>query len=223
MLKTKIFFKFAFMKVREFYNFEYEIPSICDLLDIGDFCKLSAIKQSKKWHKEMDVLTHSISVMKEMKCYILEEEKKRIFLENEVMILLLSAVLHDIGKVRTTLFSLEKRDWTSKNHDIIGSEMIKDMFSDDDIDLVETIAWFVKYHMKPLYWSEEYSNIDFKTEVKKCYEDSLKCGKYKNIANFNNLITLKIMDNKGAIFTEYDNWKEKLDFIKMQIKELGYE
>lgn len=211
------------MKIYDLYNFEYEIPILYELLNIEDFRKLSAIKQCKKWHKEMDVLTHSISVMKEMKNYILNAEKTRIFKENEILILLMSSILHDIGKVKTTLFSVEKLDWSSKNHDIVGYEIIKDMFSDDDNDLVETIAWFVKYHMKPLYWSEEYANIDFKNEIKKCYDDSLKCGKYKDIATFKNLITLKIMDNKGAIFLEYDNWKEKLDFINIQIKELGYE
>ena len=211
------------MKVHEIYNFEYEIPSLYDLLNNEDFRNLSRIKQCKKWHKEMDVLTHSISVMKEMKKFILIEEKNRKFKEKEIMILLMSAILHDIGKVKTTLFSIEKNDWTSKNHDVVGSEIIKDMFSDDEKDLVETIAWFVKYHMKPLYWSEEYSNIDFKSEIKKCYEESLKTGRYKNIATFKNLITLKIMDNKGAIFLDYDNWKEKLDFVKIQIEKLGYE
>lgn len=77
--------------------------------------------------------------------------------------------------------------------------------------------------MKPLYWSEEYSNINLSYEIKTCYLDSLKCGKYKNIANFKNLFLLKEMDNKGAIFTEYDNWKEKLKFIYNQIINLGYE
>lgn len=208
------------MEIRNVYDNEYNMPILNELLKIDSFNILSATKQNKKWHKEMDVLSHSISCLKSMK----EETLKRGIEGDEEMILLMSAILHDIGKSKATIFSEEQNDWSSNNHDIVGYSLIKDIFSDDkDTDLVETIAWFVKYHMKPLYWSEEYSNINFSYAIEECHIDSLQCGKYKKIANFKNLILLKEMDNKGAIFIEYDNWKEKLIFIYNQIINLGYE
>lgn len=61
----------------------------------------------------------------------------------------LAALLHDVGKPRTRVWSDEKNDWTFHGHDVVGGKMTKKILSDlkfpkETIDKVSTL---VRTHM----------------------------------------------------------------------------
>lgn len=61
----------------------------------------------------------------------------------------LAALLHDVGKPRTRLWSDEKKDWTFHGHDVVSAKMTKKILSDLKFpkDTIEKVALLVRTHM----------------------------------------------------------------------------
>ena len=61
----------------------------------------------------------------------------------------LSALLHDIGKPRTRVWSDIKKDWTFHGHDMVGGKMAKKILTDLRFsrETVENITKMVRWHM----------------------------------------------------------------------------
>lgn len=80
---------------------------------------MSQTPQNPEYHGEGDVWTHTKMVCQELvslEGYQALEPQRR-------QALFLGAVLHDIGKIRTT--RLEDGSWTSPNHTLVGSKMAR--------------------------------------------------------------------------------------------------
>lgn len=61
----------------------------------------------------------------------------------------LSALLHDVGKPRTRVWSDEKKDWTFHGHDVVSGKMAKKILTDLKFpkDTIEKISLLVRVHM----------------------------------------------------------------------------
>jgi len=119
-----------------------EFPNLFD--HIFDFypSQLSQTNQSPKWHPEGDVWTHTLGVVD---CLLKNKLKTPL--------LILAAVFHDFGKVATTEFKHEDKDWHSFGHEKISADLAKDWmvkykFSNEEIEYVH---WLVLNHMKLHY------------------------------------------------------------------------
>lgn len=61
----------------------------------------------------------------------------------------LAALLHDIGKPATRLWSEEKKDWTFHGHDVVSARMAKKILADLKFpkELIEKVSALVRWHM----------------------------------------------------------------------------
>lgn len=61
----------------------------------------------------------------------------------------LAALLHDVGKSRTRVWSKDKNDWTFYGHDVVGGRMSDKILTRLKYpkDLIETVAKLVRYHL----------------------------------------------------------------------------
>lgn len=67
-------------------------------------------------------------------------------------VMLLSALLHDIGKIKTTYYDDKEKDWCCKDHGKVGERMVREIFCDEkDLNLLEEVCYLVRWHMTPHY------------------------------------------------------------------------
>ena len=105
--------------------------------------KEKTIEQSKAHHPEGNVWNHTMQVVD-----IAASLRKYANNKEEFM---WAALLHDIGKIRTT--RLRKGRITAYDHDKVGSEMVYDFFNESGIDdeKVQGISRLVRWHMQVLF------------------------------------------------------------------------
>ena len=109
--------------------------------------------QSPKFHGEGDVYAHTMMVCDALKQ--LPEYAK--LAEKQQDILYAAALLHDIGKISTTVF--EDGDWHSPYHALKGSRIARELlFKDLNIggtkelmEMRETICTLIRYHSFPTH------------------------------------------------------------------------
>lgn len=109
--------------------------------------------QSPKFHGEGNVYTHTMMV-----CDALKSLPEYMELnDTQQNILYIAALLHDIGKISTTVF--QDGDWHSPNHAIKGSRMAREMLfkdllmggSKDLMEMRETVCTLIRYHSFPTH------------------------------------------------------------------------
>lgn len=164
---------------------------------IKEFDKLKTTYQNPLWHSEGDVWTHTLYVATNA----LYSGEDRDFNNKDFVLFVMGALFHDIGKGACTVFNHERNTWSSREHAEIGSQMIKNILNEEDIDNVKVIEFYVKNHMLPLEINE--SNFTDTIEMLKNEIDNSK--KY-----FKRLIDLKRCDCLGSIMRKDDMWDEKL-------------
>lgn len=105
--------------------------------------QLKRIRQSPKYHPEGNVWIHTMMVTDWAARVKEQSSDKTVFLW--------AALLHDIGKGRTT--RIRKGKITSYDHDKVGKEMAKEFFSHFEVSpiFVEKVAALVRWHMQILY------------------------------------------------------------------------
>ena len=127
--------------------------AIADLFVPAGFRELKNTPQNPRYHGEGDVFAHTRMVCEKLigmdAFHALDRVPKAE--------LFLSAVLHDIGKVRTT--RLENGEWTSPNHASSGSRTVREFLWKDlglcgtkeKICFRETVCALIAGHMQPVY------------------------------------------------------------------------
>jgi len=125
-----------------------------------ELAKLVDLPQRKKWHPESDVFEHTMQTVDAAAHlhYDSEEEK---------LIVLLSALCHDLGKATTT--KKVKGEWRSYGHSKAGEEISKKLLKriTKNKDLISAVVKMVRYHMAPIQF----------------VEDGAKYAAYKRLAN----------------------------------------
>lgn len=127
-------------------------PSLEEILGVAAK-QMAQTPQNPIWHGEGDVLAHTQLVVEEL-------EKMPAYLEAPADIqqaLYLAAILHDIGKTRTT--RLEDGQWVSPGHSRVSGDWARQILW-QDLDLCgtpekqrlrEMVCQLVRYHALPPY------------------------------------------------------------------------
>lgn len=176
-----------------------------EVAKIPEFGVLKKTEQNPKWHSEGNVWNHIVNVVNEMYKLVPYNESDKIFSNirhQRRLVMVAAALFHDIGKGATTKWSDEKGSWTSPRHAPVGEQITRRLLWDEDFFVREKICSLVRNHMKPLYI------YDSETPVR----DVIFLA--EEPVSFNDLITLKIADCLGAIQTEEDGWRDKLEYAK---------
>lgn len=165
--------------------------------------------QSPKFHGEGDVYTHTMMV-----CDALKSLPEYIELnETQQNILYIAALLHDIGKISTTVF--QDGDWHSPNHAIKGSKMARElMFKDfliggkkELLEMRETICTLIRYHSFPTHAIENESTV----KMHKIASNGLLMPDFsiKMLCILSKADTLgRICDDKEAVLEKIEMCKE---------------
>lgn len=112
---------------------------------------MRATRQSSVWHEEGDVYTHTmmaVEALRNLPEYQLLDERKQ-------HILIVAALLHDVGKIRTT--ALADGDWHSPHHALTGSRMARELLwkeygmcgNAELIHVREAVCLLMRYHSFP--------------------------------------------------------------------------
>lgn len=138
--------------------------------------ELKNIEQNPKFHKEGNVFNHTMLVVdKASKLRDNTEHKEE---------LMLSALLHDVGKVTTT--KLRRGNWTSYNHDKVSSEMVYEMLDGlEDEELINRVSKLTLYHMQSLFYNNNLKFFDKESII--------------NNVNIDDLILLTTADRTGRV------------------------
>ena len=134
-----------------------------DYRNIVDHCldgleeQLKGTPQDPKFHGEGDVLIHTKLVYDCLDLSGLSEHQEAI--------LKISALLHDIGKIRTTV--IEGSDIVCPNHSVVGARMARSILwkkfglvgTQEAIEFREAIIGLVRYHSFPPHILEDENSL----------------------------------------------------------------
>ena len=118
---------------------------------------LKGVQQDPVWHGEGDALVHTRLVMERM-----ARQPSFLALDGDSQALLLAAAaLHDLGKVRCTVW--EDGRWTAPGHSAAGAKMARELLmtqlglsgTPEALYLREAVCRLVRWHMRPLHIFEK--------------------------------------------------------------------
>ncbi|MFW6022175.1 MAG: CCA tRNA nucleotidyltransferase [Halanaerobiaceae bacterium] len=115
------------------------IPDIIEMKKIGE----------NQYHQE-DAWSHCVLVLKMLEKYLSNEKYYKLLDEENIYLLKISALLHDIGKIKTRIIKNKKVHYYG--HEYKGSEMLastlkKLKFSNFEISYIRKV---IRYHMRPM-------------------------------------------------------------------------
>lgn len=160
------------------------------------FPEMATCNHSERWHKEGSPLEHTKLVTKEMYNRI----KKFNFDSNpnesaHYLIMMSAAMLHDIGKPKTTTWSSEKEDWTCKKHGEAGEKLFREIFMEERMDIRENVAYMIRNHMTLHHITDK--------------DEERKKNEFSNLINgtvpFEDMLLLNECDMRGSISGENDD------------------
>lgn len=145
-----------------------------------NFQKLIEIGGGKRFHNEGNAFVHTMLVFNRA-CDMFDDYD-----------LQLAALLHDVGKVYTGK-QKEDGDWEYPNHSVVGAERLLEFMPDgfDDYPNLEKVRFYVRNHIKPLFW-KEYPELN---------DDNV------------NLAKLAICDLMGSFAAYVSETFDKIDFL----------
>ena len=117
------------------------------IYSIPEFAVLKTLHQSPKWHSESELVSgHVEMVANECKSWI---ECKHNLDEEFAVILMMSALFHDIGKATTTFFKESDNMWHHYGHEVESEKITRRILWDLGYRLREKICGIVRWHMEP--------------------------------------------------------------------------
>ena len=117
------------------------------IYSIPEFAVLKTLHQSPKWHSESELVSgHVEMVANECKSWI---ECKHNLDEEFAVILMMSALFHDIGKATTTFLKESDNMWHHYGHEVESEKITRRILWDLGYRLREKICGIVRWHMEP--------------------------------------------------------------------------
>jgi hypothetical protein len=167
-----------------------------EILYSKEFLKLQDIGGCHQYHQEGNALTHSFLV------YLAAQ---RMFPSD--LMLQCVALLHDIGKI---LVGRQKPngDWEYPNHSIVGAEML-DAFIDPEYMHFKEMQWFIRNHIKPLFWRDKGFTKEQAIETLTPYPNGVITKEV-----FANLVMLVICDLEGSIPADYADSVATINYLR---------
>ena len=132
------------MKFKDFFNEDWSV-NWKRIHKLYWFEQLSHTPQSSVWHREGCVLAHTHNTVSEIEKILSNNDIEKG--SEEWIMCVMAAICHDLGKADTTKWSVEKNDWTTKNHGVVGERITRNLLFDEDIILREKICYMVRHHM----------------------------------------------------------------------------
>lgn len=184
------------------YDAENNVIDWNEVSTIEEISRLKEINQNQLYHKEGNAFNHTKMVTEEMIKLINNQPNDRFLDPDYRTILVLAALLHDVGKYTTSKLGPDGL-WHNPNHAIEGEEIAKYILEKYDLCNKmwhQAILSLVRYHMQPLYIGESGNRLH------------KLVNKLKGIS-FIELVWLKRCDCRGAIMEYDDNYEQKLDDV----------
>ncbi len=159
--------------------------------------ELKEIEQNLQYHKEGNVFNHTMLVI--------DEASKLRSKSEDKLVLMLSALLHDIGKLTTT--KMRKGRWTSYNHDKESSKMVYNFLDGiEDENVIYKVSNMTLFHMQSLFFK---NGLSFKR-------------KHDIIANvkIDELIYLTMADRLGRVGGDIESEISSINKFSEFLKEV---
>lgn len=190
--------------MNKIYNLENNSINWDEVLTIPEFKALTETPQNILWHKEGNAFIHTKMVTEAMINATSNHEK---FYDKYREILIISALLHDIGKPVTTKLG-EDNLYHCKNHAIEGAIIAKNIlekhFHKLNKQQKEAIISLVENHMQPLYILNTKNPKNTLIKI---------INKLKHIS-FEDLLLLKKCDCIGSITDQENDYMSILDSLR---------
>lgn len=134
------------MKLRDLFN-ENMTPN-WDVFE-KTFPEMETLRHSNRWHNEGSPLEHTKLVTTWMQKILKGqwEYHTGTYYDDNYLIMMAAAMLHDIGKPSTTYWNEKEQDWCCKSHGEAGERIFRNLFREERIDLREKVAYMIRYHM----------------------------------------------------------------------------
>ena len=132
------------MKIKELFT-ENHTPHWSKIFGIPLFNQMLSTEQNSEWHQEGNVAVHTQLVTEAMANYLDERAFNK---ESEYYLLMMaSAICHDIGKVTTTKYNEKTNLYSCRNHAKEGGRLARLLFFDEDVELREKLCYMIRHHM----------------------------------------------------------------------------
>ncbi len=197
---------------------EAEIPwdRIGRLLAPTCFSGMKGTQQNPIYHGEGDVYTHTQMVCRELTRMSEFQELP----DRQKTELFLAAILHDVGKVKTT--RLEDGNWVSPHHSYTGSGIVRAFLWRDcgicgtreKIIFRETVCALVRHHMIPAYLTEQDDPIRTVREI-------AAIGEVAEDFSWTLLHMLAKADVKGRMADDIEDSMVKVELSGLVAEEAG--
>lgn len=154
------------------------------IYSIPEFAALKTLHQSPKWHSESEFVSgHVEMVANECKSWL---ECQHNIDEEFAVILMMSALFHDIGKATTTFLKESDNMWHHYGHEVESEKITRRILWDLGYRLREKICGLVRWHMEP------FNIIKSKNPVSKILDLQNK------VYSLHSLYYLKKFDMRGS-------------------------
>ncbi len=177
---------------------------------------MKTTRQNPAYHGEGDVYTHTQMVCRELTgnpafYQLTAGQRSELFL---------AAVLHDIGKVKTT--RMENGEWISPHHASTGSRMARAFLwgacgicgTRERIAYRETVCTLIRYHMLPVYLMD-------REEPERKVREAAAAGELAEDFSWRLLGMLAEADVKGRTAEDTEEELSQVELSMLMAKEAG--
>ena len=187
------------------------------------FNRMEMTEQDPRWHAEGNVLKHTKKVCEALVSY--DEYKKLSFMEKETVFT--AAVLHDIGKIKTTVKTTE--GISSPNHTSVGAKMARE-FIWKNLDIAgipgyirwrESVCQLIKLHGKPPFFWTKASTEDDPTKAERFIYQIAVQRQFMPYFSIKLLCLLARADCDGKICEDRDDIVASNELFEETAKKLG--
>lgn len=178
--------------------------------------EMQRVMQNPRFHGEGDVFTHTKMVCEAL----VNSETYELLPAREQAELLLSAALHDVGKIRTTF--LEDGQWVSPHHSSVGSRMARTFLwqkcglggTEEKMKIREAICGLIRYHMLPLHM------INQEDAVLRIRQ-AASLGELAEDFSWDKLLLLAAADVQGRLGEDLEECRERVELCRLMAEESG--
>lgn len=180
------------------------------------FRDMQRTAQNPIFHGEGDVYTHTQMVCQKL----IEIPRFQVLLNSQKTELFLAAILHDIGKTKTT--RSENGEWVSPHHASVGSQLVREFLwkecglcgTIEKTMFRETVCALVRYHMLAMHLINQENAIRKAREVAAIAELAPDFS-------WNLLCMLAEADVKGRIADDIEDSLSQLQLSRIVAEEAG--